>query len=50
LDHPAQWSKVHEEINAEAEMQRRSLLDLRKVLEPRLFKAKLALLEGRSDD
>jgi pSer/pThr/pTyr-binding forkhead associated (FHA) protein len=50
LDHPAQWSKVQEEINAEAEIQRRSLLDLRKVLEPRLFKAKLALLEGRSDD
>jgi hypothetical protein len=50
LDHPAQWSKIQEEINAEAEMQRRSLLDLRKVLEPRLFKAKLALLEGRSDD
>jgi hypothetical protein len=50
LGHPAQWSKVQEEINAEAEIQRKSLLDLRKVLEPRLFKAKLSLLEGSSDD
>jgi hypothetical protein len=50
LGHPAQWSKVQEEINAEAEMQRKALLDLRKVLEPRLFKAKLSLLEGSSDD
>ena len=50
LSHPAQWSKTQEEINAEAEMQRKSLLDLRKVLEPRLFKAKLELLEGRTDE
>ena len=50
VSHPAQWSKVQVEIGAEAEMQRRSLLDLRKVLEARLFKTKLALLEGRSDD
>jgi pSer/pThr/pTyr-binding forkhead associated (FHA) protein len=47
---PAQWSKVQEEIKAEAELQRKSLLDLRYVLEPGLWKAKLALLGGRSDD
>ena len=39
LDHPAQWSRIQEEINAEAEMQRRSLQDLRMVLEPALLKA-----------
>jgi pSer/pThr/pTyr-binding forkhead associated (FHA) protein len=50
VSRPAQWSKVLDEIGAEAEMQRGALLDLRKVLEARLFKAKLALLEARNDD
>jgi hypothetical protein len=43
---PAQWTKVQEEIKAEAELQRKSLLDLRNVLEPGLLKARLALLGG----
>ena len=41
---PAQWGKVQDEIDAEAEQQRRSLLALRTVLQPGLLKAKLALL------
>ncbi|MGH9719042.1 MAG: FHA domain-containing protein [Bryobacteraceae bacterium] len=48
--HPAQWAKLQADIKAEAELQRRSLLDLRNVLEPGLLKAKLALLGGRNDD
>jgi pSer/pThr/pTyr-binding forkhead associated (FHA) protein len=44
---PAQWSKLHEEIKAEAELQRKSLAELRNVLEPGLLKAKLALLGGK---
>lgn len=48
--HPARWTRVQEEIKAEAELQRKSLLDLRNVLEPALLKAKLALLGGRNDD
>ncbi len=43
-DAPAQWKTLQEEINAEAELQRKSLQELRNVLEPRLLKAKLALL------
>lgn len=50
LAHPARWTKVQEEIRAEAELQRKSLLDLRNVLEPGLLKAKLALLGGRNND
>ncbi len=46
VEPPAQWNKVQEEINAEAELQRKSLADLRMVLEPRLLKAKLALLDN----
>jgi pSer/pThr/pTyr-binding forkhead associated (FHA) protein len=46
---PARLSKVPEEIAAEAELQRRSLLELRHVLEPGLLKAKLTLLGGRND-
>lgn len=46
---PAQWGKLQEEINAEMETQRKALQDLRNVLEPRLLRAKLALLGGESD-
>lgn len=46
-DIPGQWQDVYEEIKAEAEGQRRSLLELRLVLEPRLLKSKLALIGGR---
>jgi len=48
---PAQWIKVEADIKAEAEGQRKSLLELRNVLEPALLKSKLALLGGdRSED
>jgi pSer/pThr/pTyr-binding forkhead associated (FHA) protein len=50
VDDPGQWTKVQDEIKAEADLQKRSLLDLRNVLEPQVLKAKLALLEGRNDD
>jgi pSer/pThr/pTyr-binding forkhead associated (FHA) protein len=50
LARPAQWDKVQEEIKAEAELQRKALLELRNVLEPGLLKAKLALLGGRSNE
>ena len=46
-DTPAEWRKVQDEIKAEAEQQRRSLLELRTVLEPGLWKAKLALLSSQ---
>ncbi|HJV88619.1 MAG TPA: FHA domain-containing protein [Noviherbaspirillum sp.] len=41
---PAGWKKMREEIDAEADAQRKGLLELRNVLEPGLLKAKLALL------
>lgn len=47
-DTPAEWRKVQDEIKAEAEQQRRSLLELRTVLAPGLLKEKLALLSSRS--
>ncbi|WP_348983153.1 FHA domain-containing protein [Herbaspirillum sp. ST 5-3] len=43
-DAPAQWKKLNEDIKAEADAQRKGLLELRNVLEPGLLKAKLALL------
>jgi len=43
---PSPWRKVHEDIKAELEQQRSSLLDLRHVLEPAPLKVKLALLGG----
>ncbi|MFD2272136.1 hypothetical protein ACFS07_15750 [Undibacterium arcticum] len=46
-DYPAEWRKLQDEINAEAEQQRRSLLELSTVLEPGLLKAKLALLSSQ---
>jgi hypothetical protein len=49
-DPPVQWSKVRDEINAEQELQRKSLLELRNVLEPALLKAKLAMLGGSDDE
>lgn len=47
MEQPAEWRKVQDEINAEAEQQRRSLQDVRDVLTPALWKAKLALLGGQ---
>jgi hypothetical protein len=49
-DYPADQRKLVDEINAEAELQRRSLLELRRVLEPAQLKAKLALLGDGSDE
>src|SRR6185369_3100522 len=42
----AQAAKVRDEINGEAEMQRRSLQDLNMALAPDLLKAKLTLIGG----
>lgn len=44
---PADWRKLQDEINAETELQRKSLLELRDVLGPGLLKAKLGLLGGQ---
>ncbi|MCK0509392.1 FHA domain-containing protein [Aromatoleum anaerobium] len=41
---------VQAEIDAEAELQRQSLQELHRVLEPGLLKAKLALIGGQSDE
>lgn len=48
--HPADWSRVQQEIGAEADLQRRSLQDLRMVLEPRVLKQKLALIGGQDGE
>ncbi|WP_420996714.1 FHA domain-containing protein [Cupriavidus sp. 30B13] len=40
----AQWSQVRDDIEAEAELQRRSLQELRMVLNPAVLKGKLALI------
>ncbi|MFC0401475.1 FHA domain-containing protein [Paraburkholderia rhizosphaerae] len=48
-DHPSQWDQMLEDIDAEAALQRRSLEELRMVLEPNLLKTKLALI-GADDD
>jgi pSer/pThr/pTyr-binding forkhead associated (FHA) protein len=45
-DHPANWDQLLEDIDAEAELQRHSLEELRMVLEPGLLKSKLALIGG----
>jgi hypothetical protein len=46
----AQWTTLRDEVEAEAELQRRSLENLQSVLEPGLLKAKLALIGGRNDE
>lgn len=46
LAQPAEWGKLASEIKAEAEQQRSALMEVRDVLEPKLFKSKLALLGG----
>ncbi len=46
----AQWGKVQEEIDAEIELQRRSLNELRMVLEPGLLKTKLQLIKGSGSE
>ncbi|GJG96478.1 FHA domain-containing protein [Cupriavidus pauculus] len=54
IDDTAQWSKIRDDIQAEIDAQRRSLTDLRMVLDPAVLKAKLALVgegspEGAKD-
>lgn len=44
VDDTAQWSKVQDDIQAEVDLQRRALNDLRMVLDPAVLKAKLALV------
>ncbi|MGF6769913.1 pSer/pThr/pTyr-binding forkhead associated (FHA) protein [Paraburkholderia sp. GAS199] len=45
-DHPADFDRLLADIDAEVNLQRRSLTDLRMVLDPGLLKAKLALIGG----
>ena len=49
-ERPAQWNAAQEEIRAETELQRKSLLESRAVLGPQLLKAKLALLGGEGNE
>jgi pSer/pThr/pTyr-binding forkhead associated (FHA) protein len=49
-DHPSQWDQLLEDIDAESALQRRSLEELRMVLEPGLLKAKLALIGGEDGE
>ncbi|HEY3598249.1 MAG TPA: FHA domain-containing protein [Paraburkholderia sp.] len=45
-EHPAESDQLQEDVDAESDLQRRSLQELRMVLEPNLLKAKLALIGG----
>ena len=46
----AEWTKVRDEIQAEVDLQRRSLNDLRMVLDPAVLRAKLELVgEGSKE-
>jgi hypothetical protein len=49
-DRPAQADQLQQDIDAEVELQRRSLQELRMVLEPNLLKAKLALIGGEQGE
>ncbi|MEC4723683.1 FHA domain-containing protein [Noviherbaspirillum sp. CPCC 100848] len=46
IEYPSQWDKLQADIAAEAELQRRSMMELQRVLDPGVVKAKLALLGG----
>jgi hypothetical protein len=46
IEYPSQWDKLQADISAEAELQRRSMMELQRVLDPGVVKAKLALLGG----
>lgn len=50
VDLPESWPDIEAAITAETERQRNALLELRRVLDPGLLKAKLALLGGQSDE
>ncbi|ASL47048.1 FHA domain-containing protein FhaB [Burkholderia sp. AD24] len=49
-EHPADFDRLLADIDAEADLQRRSLTDLRMVLDPGLLKAKLALIGGEQSE
>jgi hypothetical protein len=49
-DHPADFDRLLADIDAEANLQRRSLTELRMVLDPGLLKAKLALIGGEQSE
>jgi hypothetical protein len=49
-DHPADFDRLLADIQAEADLQRRSLTELRMVLDPGLLKAKLALIGGEQSE
>ncbi|TDN69329.1 FHA domain-containing protein [Paraburkholderia sp. BL10I2N1] len=49
-DHASDWDQLVDDVDAEAELQRRSLEELRMVLEPALLKSKLALIGGNSGE
>lgn len=49
-DHPADFDRLLADIEAEVTLQRRSLSDLRMVLDPGLLKAKLALIGGEQSE
>ncbi|HTJ92850.1 MAG TPA: FHA domain-containing protein [Pararobbsia sp.] len=49
-DYPADYTQLIDALDAEVELQRRSLEELRMVLDPGLLKAKLALIGGDGDE
>ncbi|MFP3569549.1 FHA domain-containing protein [Paraburkholderia sp. SIMBA_030] len=49
-EHPADFDRLLTDIEAEANLQRRSLTELRMVLDPGLLKAKLALIGGEQSE
>jgi len=49
-DHSGDWDSLLAAINAEVELQRRSLQELRMVLDPDLLRAKLALIGGTGSE
>jgi hypothetical protein len=49
-DHPADFDRLLADIDAEADLQRRSLTELRMVLDPGLLKAKLSLIGGERSE
>jgi pSer/pThr/pTyr-binding forkhead associated (FHA) protein len=49
-DHPADFDRLLTDIEAETNLQRRSLTELRMVLDPGLLKAKLALIGGEQSE
>jgi len=49
-DHPADFDRLLADVEAETNLQRRSLTELRMVLDPGLLKAKLALIGGEQSE